>query len=79
MEKFFLSRFFACDELDVVDQQDVDGPIPVAEAGGIVLRMALIRSFVNSSEETYSTVIPRRTISLPMACSKWVFPRPTPP
>ena len=41
--------------------------------------MALIRSLVNSSEETYKTPNPACLQAFPIAWSKCVFPKPTPP
>ena len=61
VEELLLGGFLAGDELDVIDQQHVDAAVVVAEVAACCgLRMALIRSLVNSSEETYSTVRPWR-------------------
>ena len=36
MKEFFLRRFFSCNELDIVHQQNINLAVPIAEAGGVM-------------------------------------------
>ena len=58
MEELFLGLDLAFQELDVVDQQDVDIAVPALELDALSSRIALMKSLVNSSLETYRTRAP---------------------
>jgi hypothetical protein len=58
VEELFLRLCFALQELDVVDQQDVDVAVARWKRRLRLLAIALMKSLVNSSLDTYRTFTP---------------------
>ena len=82
VEELFLGPFLVGDELDVVDQQQVDPPVARPE----LVDLALLDRGDELVGELLATWRRRRACAgtarctwLPMACIRWVLPRPTPP
>jgi hypothetical protein len=83
VEKFLLDPLLAGQKLDVVDEQDIGLAVFLAElATSLLFWMASMYSLVNFSEETIGhprVLFAFRLTCWPMAWSRWVLPRPTPP
>jgi hypothetical protein len=58
VEELLLRLDLALEELDVVDQQDVDLAVATLELRCAVVAIALMKSLVNSSLDTYRTRAP---------------------
>ena len=61
VEEGLLRGVLAREELDVVDQQDVDVPVAALEAAALFVAIELMKSFVNSSLDTYRTRMPGKS------------------
>ncbi len=81
VEELLLELLGALEELDVVDEQHVDLAVPRLNAGMPLERIASTNSFIIVSVETYRTRLLENNARTwwPMACSRWVFPRPAAP
>ena len=52
VKEFLLGGFLSGEKLDVINQQNIDAAVLFTEAVVLWLRMAFMRSLVNSSDET---------------------------
>jgi len=55
VEELFLCSLFAGDELDIVDEQDIDASVALAELLAFCARIELMNSLVNFSLVAYTT------------------------
>ena len=81
MEKFFLRRVLAADELHIVDHQHIDRAELILERDGILETQRaheLIHEFFRRHIDDAAMRIILRMCQA-IACIKWVLPKPTPP
>ena len=81
VEEFLLRPVLAGQELDVVDQEHVDLAVALAELGQFaVLDRAdvVVRELLRGDVKHFQVLL-LRWMRWPMACIRWVLPRPTLP